>query len=86
MAVKNIYISDIDPTKQFETEAEQLAFDAVKRNETQIEAFLDEHFPSKGPKGGPVNAIARRVLATAIGVGFLVLNDGELNDGEMAGE
>ena len=86
MAVKNIYISDIDSTKQFETEAEQLAFDAVKRNETQIEAFLDEHFPSKGPKGGPVHAIARRVLDTAIGGGFLVLNDGELNDGEMAGE
>ena len=86
MAVKNIYISDIDSTKQFETEAEQLAFDAVKRNETQIEAFLDEHFPSKGPKGGPVNAIARRVLATAIGVGFLVLNDGDAAVAEATGE
>lgn len=86
MAVKNIYISDIDPTKQFDTEAEQLAFDAVKRNETQIEAFLDEHFPSQGPKGGPVNGIARRVLATAIGVGFLVLNDGDAAVAEATGE
>ena len=70
MAIKQIYVSDFDSNKVFDTEAEQLAFDAIKRHEVQIESFLNEHFPSKGPKGGPVNAIARRVVSTAIGVGF----------------
>ena len=62
------FASDIDG-KQFDTEAEQLAYDAGKRNEKEIEAFLDIHYPvvAEAKKQGPGRSIARAAIAKWLG-------------------
>lgn len=56
------FTSDIDG-KEFNTEAEQLAYDSAKRNEGVITEFLDVHYPNGGAKAGPARAIAGKALA-----------------------
>ena len=40
MAIKQVFVSDFDNTKEFATLAEQLAFDAAERHKGKINAFL----------------------------------------------
>ena len=63
MAIKQVFVSDFDNTKEFATLAEQLAFDAAKRHEVKINAFLDLNYPNGGPKSGPARSIARKAVA-----------------------
>lgn len=60
------YRSDIDG-KEFDTEHEQLSYDAGKRNEAEINTFLDLHYPVTGPKAGPARAIVGKGLAKWFG-------------------
>ena len=57
------FVSDLDPTKEFATLEEQLAFDAAKRHEVKINAFLDRNYPDGGPKSGPARSIAGKAVA-----------------------
>ena len=69
------YASEVDG-KVFDTEAEQLAYDAAKKNETAITAFLDKHYPhTPGIKNGPSRSIASKAIAQAIGDGLVVINE-----------
>lgn len=61
------FASDIDG-KVFETQAEQLAYDAAKRNEATITAFLDKHYPNaEGKKLSSARTIAAKVVALWLG-------------------
>lgn len=62
------FASDIDG-KQFDTEAEQQAYDAGKRNEAEINLFLDIHYPvmAEAKKQGPGRSIARTAIAKWLG-------------------
>lgn len=58
------FASDIDG-KEFNTQAEQLAYDAAKNNEAAINEFLDKHYP-KNPdskKQGPSRQIVAKGIA-----------------------
>ena len=63
MAIKQVFVSDFDNTKEFATLREQLAFDAAKRHEVKINAFLDRNYPDGGPKSGPARSIAGKAVA-----------------------
>lgn len=65
MAAITKYVSDIDSSKQFDTLEDQLAFDASKRHEAAINAFLDRHYPvdPAAAKQGPARAIVAKGLA-----------------------
>lgn len=61
------FASDIDG-KEFNTQAEQLAYDASKTNEAEIKAFLDIHYPvPKEGKSGPSRKIVEKGLALWLG-------------------
>lgn len=62
------FASDIDG-KEFDTLAEQLAYDAAKNNEASINEFLDRHYPANpdAKKQGPSRAIAGRAIANWLG-------------------
>lgn len=62
------FASDIDG-KIFDTQAEQLAYDAAKNNEAEIKAFLDRHYPVNpdGKKQGPSRVIVQKGLALWLG-------------------
>lgn len=62
------FASDIDGT-EFDTLQEQLAYDAALRNEVQIEAFLDAHYPKPAPgvKGGASRGIVKKAIAAWLG-------------------
>lgn len=68
MAQITKYASDIDG-KVFDTQAEQLAYDAAKKHEAVIAAFLDRHYPKapEGKKDGPSRSIVGRALALWLG-------------------
>ena len=54
--------------KVFDTQAEQLAYDAAKNNEAEIKAFLDRHYPAvEGKKQGPSRVIVQKGLALWLG-------------------
>ncbi len=63
MAIKQVFVSDFDNTKEFATLAEQLAFDAAERHKGEINAFLDRNYPDGGPKSGPARSIAGKAVA-----------------------
>ena len=59
------YASDVDGTV-FDTETEQLAYDAAKKHQAAIDAFLDRHYPKpddNSKKSGPARAIVAKGLA-----------------------
>lgn len=62
------FASDIDG-KEFDTLAAQLAYDAAKRNEAEITAFLDEHYPANpdAKKQGPSRKIVEKGIALWLG-------------------
>ena len=63
MAIKQVFVSDFDNTKEFDTLEAQLAFDAGKKHEAAITEFLGRHYPDNGPKSGPARSIARKAIA-----------------------
>lgn len=68
MAQITKFASDIDG-KVFDTQAEQLAYDAAKRHEAKINAFLDAHYPvvADAKKQGPARKIVAKGLALWLG-------------------
>lgn len=57
------FASDIDG-KEFNTQAEQLAYDASIKNKAVIDQFLDKHYPATGgKKQGPSRAIVGKGIA-----------------------
>lgn len=63
------FASDIDGT-EFDTLAEQLAYDAAKQNEVAINAFLDRHYPKAAEgqgKTGPSRKIVEKGIALWLG-------------------
>lgn len=68
MAQVTKFASDIDG-KVFDTQAEQLAYDASKRNEAEIKAFLDKHYPINpdSKKQGPSRSIIEKGIALWLG-------------------
>lgn len=61
------FASDIDGT-EFNTLSEQRAYDAGKRNEGRIYAFLDANYPVPAVgKAGPSRAIIAKALALWLG-------------------
>ena len=62
------FASDIDG-KVFDSQDEQLAYDASKRHEADINAFLDRHYPKagEGKKDGPSRGIVAKGLALWLG-------------------
>jgi hypothetical protein len=57
------FASDIDG-KEFNTQSEQLAYDASIQNKAVIDAFLDKHYPAGGgKKQGPSRAIVGKGIA-----------------------
>ena len=63
MAIKQVFVSDFDNTKEFDTLEAQLAFDAGKKHEAAITQFLDRHYPDNGHKSGPVRTIVGKAIA-----------------------
>ncbi len=61
------FASDIDG-KVFDTQPAQLAYDAAKRNEATITAFLDKHYPNvEGKKLSSARTIAAKIVALWLG-------------------
>ena len=63
MAQITKFASDFDSKKLFDTEEEQLAFDAAKRHEAKINDFIARHYPTTGAKAGPSGAIVAKGIA-----------------------
>lgn len=63
--VKSVQVYVTSDGKKFDSEQEAIAHEGALKFQTQITEFVDRHFPAPAPgvKGGPVRAIAARVLA-----------------------
>lgn len=67
MAQITKFASDIDG-KVFDTQAEQLAYDAALRNKDLIASFVDKHYPNEeGKRPNPVRTIVSKAVALWLG-------------------
>ena len=63
MAAITKYASDIDG-KEFNSEAEQKAYDMGLAHKAKIDSFVDRHYPQvKGRKAGPSRSIVGKAIA-----------------------